>query len=315
MTMMRRGFLAGAGAGLGYAVLDGDPARAQPKPVWRHYAQEELDRNYDQSAWAPNMRQLITRYGFKSELTRKRLGPPSRLSYGETAIETMSFYRSPSAKSPVHVFIHGGAWRAGPASIYEFPAEMFVASGVGYAALDFGNVQDIGLDGMVAQIRRALVWVSRNADRMGVDPERIYVSGHSSGAHLASVAAITDWTAFGAPANLIKGAVLASGLYDLEAPRLSARASYVKFTDEIERLYSAARHVEAINAPLILAYGTLETHEFMRQTKEFAGLLERAGKPHQLLVGEGYNHFEIMDDLGNPFGLLGAAALKQSLGG
>ena len=62
MTMMRRGFLAGAGAGLGYAVLDGDPARAQPKPVWRHYAQEELDRNYDQSAWAPNMRQLITRY-------------------------------------------------------------------------------------------------------------------------------------------------------------------------------------------------------------------------------------------------------------
>ncbi len=62
---------------------------------------------------------------------------------------------------------------------------------------------------------------------------------------------------------------------------------------------------------MIVAYGTLETPEFQRQSRDFAAAVRAAGKPVQLLVGEGYNHFEIPETLANPYGLLGRAVLEQ----
>jgi arylformamidase len=92
---------------------------------------------------------------------------------------------------------------------------------------------------------------------------------------------------------------------------LSFRSSYVKFTDEIEQALSPQRHLDKLNAPLVLAYGTLETPEFQRQSRDFAAAVKEAGKPVELLVGEGYNHFEMPETLANPYGLLGRAALAQ----
>ena len=93
--------------------------------------------------------------------------------------------------------------------------------------------------------------------------------------------------------------------------RLSARSNYVKFTDEIEQELSSIRHLDRLACPLIVGYGTCETPEFQRQARDFAAALKAAGKPAQLLVGEGYNHFEMLETLANPYGLLGRAALAQ----
>ena len=67
----------------------------------------------------------------------------------------------------------------------------------------------------------------------------------------------------------------------------------------------------SLNTPVIVAYGTLETPEFQRQSRDFAAALTAAGKPVQLLVAQGYNHFEIPETLANPYGLLGRAVLEQ----
>jgi arylformamidase len=109
----------------------------------------------------------------------------------------------------------------------------------------------------------------------------------------------------------VKGGLCCSGLFDLKPARLSARSSYVKFTDEIEQALSSQRHLGKLNAPVIVAHGTLETPEFQRQSRDFAAAVKAAGKPVQLLVGEGYNHFEILETLANPYGLLGRAVLAQ----
>jgi len=61
---------------------------------------------------------------------------------------------------------------------------------------------------------------------------------------------------------------------------------------------------------LVVAYGTCETSEFRRQNREFAAAVEANGKVVELLVGEHYNHFELPETLGNPYGLLGRAALE-----
>src|SRR5439155_835340 len=64
-------------------------------------------------------------------------------------------------------------------------------------------------------------------------------------------------------------------------------------------------------APVAVVYGTLETPEFQRQSRDFAAAVEAAGKPVTLAVMESYNHFEVMEQLGNPYSLFGRAVLAQ----
>ena len=74
---------------------------------------------------------------------------------------------------------------------------------------------------------------------------------------------------------------------------------------------SAQRHLGGLNTPLIVSHGSFETPEFQRQTRDFAAAVRAAGKPVELIVGEGYNHFEMLETLANPYGLLGRAMLTQ----
>jgi arylformamidase len=99
-------------------------------------------------------------------------------------------------------------------------------------------------------------------------------------------------------------------MYDLEPVRLSARSRYVAFDDATVAALSPIRHLDRLQAPLVVAYGTCETPEFQRQNRDFAAAVEAAGKKVRLLVGEHYNHFELPETLGNPYGLLGRAALE-----
>jgi arylformamidase len=320
----RRSFL---GAGVATAVLAaGGPTLAQqPKPaqqaprvkgprVWLDMDQAELDAAYDQSAYAPNLQQLVKRYGTNSESVRARLGAPRRFAYGPTPIEGLDVYMTKRPNAPINIFIHGGAWRGGLAKDYGYAAELFVHAGAHYVVPDFTNVIEAGgnLMPMAEQVRRAVAWVSRNARSFGGDPDRIYVSGHSSGGHLAGVILTTDWRKeFDLPTDTVKGGLCCSGMFDLKPVRLSARSSYVKFTDEMEQALSSQRHLDKLNVPVIVVYGTLETPEFQRQSRDFAAAVKAAGKPVQLLVGEGYNHFEMAETLANPYGLLGRAVLEQ----
>jgi arylformamidase len=317
MDMTRRTVLAASGA----AVAAGGAAQAQAQQpqrekgplVWMNMDQKELDDAYDQSVYAPNQPQLGKRRNANSALVRKRLGEPRRFAYGSTPIESMEVWTTTKPNAPVMVFVHGGAWRVGLAKEHCYAAELYVNAGAHYAVLDFINVDQAGGDlmPMAEQIRRAIAWVGKNAASFGGDPGRIYVSGHSSGAHLAGVTLVTDWAAFGAPADILKGAVLCSGMYDLKPARLSKRGAYVKFTDAMEDALSTQRHLSRINCPVVLAYGTYETPEFQRQSRDFAAALTAAGKPVTLLVGEGYNHFEMPETFASPYGLLGRAVLEQ----
>jgi arylformamidase len=281
-------------------------------PVYLDYDQAALDAAYDQAAYAPNREQLIKRRIRDSELARLHVGEPERLAYGPTEIEQVDMYRAERNPAPVFVFIHGGAWRSGRSKDFATPAEMFLAAGAHYVVPDFAWVQDVGGSLLVLadQVRRAIACVYDDAAHLGIDRNQIYIGGQSSGAHLAAVALTTDWPRdFGLPADIIKGGMCISGMYDLTPVRLSARNAYVAFDDATVAALSPIRHLDRLHAPVIVAYGTCETPEFQRQNREFAAAVENAGKKVQLLVAEHYNHFELPETLGNPYGLLGRAAL------
>ncbi len=313
------GTVTAAGMALGQQVMQNFvPSGLAPKPkgprVFMDYDKEEIDWAYDQAPWAPNAGEIVKRNAQKSAAALERLGPPRRLAYGPKDIEKLDVYTTQSPNAPINVFIHGGAWRAGNARLVAYMAETFVDAGGIFIALDFNNVGDVegSLLVMADQVRRAVAWVKRNATSFGGDPGRVYVSGTSSGAHLAGVVLTTDWQKdFSLPADTVKGGLCCSGMYDLYPVSLSARAGYVKFSQEtIERL-SSQRHIDKLAAPVIVAHGTRETPEFQRQNREFAAAVKAAGKPVTLLVGQGYNHYEMFETLGNPYGLLGRQMLKM----
>jgi len=280
--------------------------------VWLDMDQRELDDAYDQTVYAPNQSLVAARRKIASQSVLERF-PPKRHAYGPSEIEKLDIFKAARPNAPVMVFIHGGAWRNGTAKDFAFQAELYINAGVNLVIVDFAQIQDTGgnLMPMAQQVRSAIAWVYKNAATFGANPERLYVSGHSSGAHLTGCALVTDWEKdFGVPANFIKGGLLVSGMYDLKPVRLSKRSEYVKFTDEIEQSLSSQRHLNKLRAPIIVAYGTCETPEFQRQNRDFAAAVKAAGKPVELIVGEGFNHFEMQETLGNPYGVAGRAALK-----
>ena len=287
--------------------------RAKGPLVWLDMDQQALDDAYDQLVYAPNRDQVHKRNMFNSDRVRARLGAPKRLAYGSKPIEQLDLFATSKPNAPINVFIHGGAWRQREASDYAFLAEMFVRAGAHFIALDFVGVENTKGDllPMADQVRRGVAWVYKNAKSFGGDPNRIHISGQSSGAHLAGNVATTDWSAYGVPGDVVKGALLCSGMYELKPVRLSKRSQYVAFTDETEEKLSSQRHLDRLNCPVIVAYGTFETPEFQRQNREFAAAVKAAGKPVTLLVAEGYNHFEIAEAIANPLSQLGAALLEQ----
>jgi arylformamidase len=290
----------------------GPPAHEKGPLVWMDMDQVELDAAYDQAFYAPMRLEIINRYASTSEEARRRIGQPVRLSYGPTAVEKLDIYRTKRANAPVFVFIHGGAWLGGEAKNYAFPAEMFVNAGAHYVVLDFIAIREAGGDlrVMAEQVRRGIAWVHKNASSFGGDASRLYIGGHSSGGHLCGVALVTDWEKDHAlPADAVKGGLCMSGMFDMKPVRLSKRSSYVKFTDEMEQAMSSQRHLHLLRAPIVVTYGSNETPEFQRQSRDFAAAVRAAGKPVEAIVADNFNHFEMNESLGNPYGPNGRAAL------
>ncbi len=318
-ALSRRAALAAAAATLAAPALAqecpiGPPAHPQGPSVFMNMDQVELDAAYDQSFYAPLAQHILARAKSNSELVRRRLGPPQRLAYGPTAIEKLDIFRTRRPKAPIFLFIHGGAWLHGAAKDYAYAAETYVNAGAHYVVPDFIAVDKAGgdLQVMAAQVRRAIAWTYKNAASFDGDPERLYIGGHSSGGHLCGVALVTDWqNAFGLSPAIIKGGACMSGMYDLKPVRLSKRGNYVHFTDAMEQAMSSQRHIDRIAAPVVVTYGTDETPEFARQNRDFAAAIKAAGKPVELVEAANYNHFDMMQSVGNPYGPNGRAVLAM----
>jgi arylformamidase len=291
----------------------GPPTHQKGPKVWMDMDQVELDAAYDQSAYAPLIGQILKRLGSSSDTTRARLGEPKRFAYGPTPIEALDLYPAKTPNAPIFVNIHGGAWLLGNARNNGYAADLFVNAGVNYIALDFiqSGAANGDLRPMADQVRRGIAWVYRNAASFGGDRRRFYVGGHSSGGHLCGVALVTDWQRdFGLPADMIAGGLLMSGIFDLKPARLSARSTYIKFDDDMEQSLSSQRHIDVLRAPITITYGTNETPEFQRQSRDFAAAVKAAGKPVELIEAPNFNHFEMVESLGNPYGPNGLAALR-----
>lgn len=283
-------------------------------PVYLNYSQAELDACYDQQVWARDATAAIARCGTASAAARAVTAHRADLAYGEGADERLDWFPAPGPSAPIHVHLHGGAWRRLTKADASFAAPAFVGAGIHHVVPNFSKLPTARLPDVVEQVARALAFVHRRAEEMGGDPDRILLSGHSSGGHLAAVLATLDWRERGAPADLIKAGLCIGGIYDLEPVILSARGEYVRVTATEMRTLSPRLHTGAIRCPLTVVFGGRESPEFKRQAVAFAADLTADGRACRLVEVPGADHFDLNEMLGQPESPVHRAALAALAG-
>lgn len=267
--------------------------------VFLDYDRESLDREYNNRAKVADAEEYLARYSQTSEATRQTLGGRLNVAYGSSAAELLDVFSTPHDGAPVQVFFHGGYWKALSKDDFSFVANSFVSAGAVTVVIEYALIPSVDMDELIRQCRASLGWVWRNAADIGGDPDRIFVSGHSAGGHIAAMMMATDWPAFdnALPVDLVKGACGISGLYDLEPVRLCYLNDELKLDQATVTRNSPARLARHAKGPLLLAVGGLEGPEYLRQTNGLAQAWRAQGSAPEIMVMAGIQHFSIVEQL------------------
>lgn len=268
----------------------------RPSIVYRGLTQDELDAQYDQRTAVPDVAAYARRWSEWSDAVR-RSWPPQVHDYGEGPTETLDLFNA-EAPAAAHLHLHGGAWKALSKRDAGFVARGLSANGAAVAVADFSLAPEVALSEMVAQARRAFLWLRDWAGARGIP---VSVSGHSSGAHLAACLLHRDWwRETGLTAEDFASVTLVSGIYDLEPVRLSARNTYLNLSERDVETLSPIRNLPQRCPPVAVLWGEHELAEFRRQSRTYA---EAVGPVASWMAARelpGVNHFDLYDAFFDP---------------
>jgi arylformamidase len=271
-------------------------ARKTLDPRW-------LDAQYNNRALVPDHVMHLTRWADASDDARQAHPFVRDVAYGKGLNESLDVLPAAAPKAPVMVFLHGGYWRALDKSDHSFIAPAFKNQGVCVVVPNYALCPAVTIPEIVMQMVKALSWTHRHIADFGGDPQRISVVGHSAGGHLAAQLMACQWGAYDRrlPADLVKGAMGISGLYDLEplmhAPFLQES---LRLTPEQVAMASPARLPAPKHGRLYCLVGAKESGEFQRHN----GLMRAAWGPRRVPVVETVaerHHFDILEELSYPW--------------
>lgn len=282
-------------------------------------------RAYNNRANVPDNAVHMARWAADSALVRAGMVTFfENLAYGDAdsplaATETLDYFPAAShdedVPPPLLVFLHGGYYRALDKRDHSFVASIPTRRGVSVAVVNYALCPAVTVQTIVWQVMQSVAWLYREAERLGHDRNRIFLAGHSVGGHLVTMLMAALWPQFGAdlPADLIKGGLSISGIYDLEPLR---RADFLQvdlqLTEADVGRLSPAFMVPATRAPLLTAVGETESSEYQRQNA-----LIRAAWPdnaRENIPLPGRHHFNAMDDLMRDDSALSRALLGMIAG-
>jgi arylformamidase len=277
---------------------------------WRSWPVERREKEYSPSSCVASLAPLLAAYATRSRKAEQQFLCRKDLHWGEAEDETFDFFPAARADAPLLLFIHGGYWQELSKNESLFAAPDCVRNGIAFAALDYTLAPKARLDKIVEQCRRAVAYFHREAGTLGFDPRRMYVAGSSAGAHLAAMLLVGGWEGqFGLSVSPVAGAILLSGIYDIEPLMGTYIDGALRLTSRDIRLLSPMRLPPGTGVPVIVAWGERETSEFKRQSRAYASRRSTAGFRVSAFEVAGANHFDIALRLVDRTSALGRATL------
>jgi hydroxypyruvate isomerase len=304
-------------AGLGWFQPWREPSAAKTKgAIYKTYTQETLDKEYDNRKKVENAAEHIVWYSETSEVTRNSMTSSLNLTYGNTADETLDlFFPNGSDKGnedrPVHVFIHGGYWKALHKDDFSYVANCLNETNGICAVINYSLIPTVSLDQLVQQCQQSLMWLWQNISDYGGDRELITLSGHSAGGHLVARMIGTDWNKLDPklPTDLIKGGISLSGIFDLEPIQLSFLNDDLQLDTPCSRRNSPVHLFNRNNCELVCLFGEHEGEEYRSQSESISEVWPNTDA--QML--EGHDHFTIVQEMNQAHSTV-STTIRQQLG-
>ncbi len=237
------------------------------------------------------------------------------MSYGSDPLQALDLWVPAGAKAaPLVLFVHGGGWKRGSkdtAMSRALPGHL-TAQGYALASINYRLVPAATVEQQAADVAAALAHLLKRAEALGIDRNRVVLTGHSAGAHLVALVGTderylravglsfadidgvmpNDGAAYDVPAQMAQAGAFMGGTYEQAFGTDPAR----------QQALSPTRHAAAPNAPAFLLLH-VQREDGVAQAKALAEALKRSGTRVQIgsFPGEGLQgHAEINRKLGEP---------------
>jgi acetyl esterase/lipase len=231
--------------------------------------------------------------------------PTVGIAYGTDERQKLDIY-VPTAKAdkpyPVLVFFHGGAWRDGDREGYGFLGRAFAARGIVTVVADYRKAPKHRFPSFVEDTASSVAWVHANIGKYQGDPEKLFIMGHSAGAHIVMMTALDkQWLAAkGLDPAIINGAIGLAGGYDfLPLTTDSSKIALGQWPDLTET--QPITYARADAPPLLLLTGDADTVVKPRNSKSLQAKMESLGGKSELKIYPGIDHADIVMAISRPF--------------
>lgn len=222
-----------------------------------------------------------------------RLAPD--IAYGELDRQTLDMYMPHTSvdASPVVVFFYGGGWRKGAKKNYEFVASSLTEAGYVVVIPDYRVFPDVVFPAFVEDGAQAVAWVLNNADDYNADPDRVFLMGHSAGAHIAALLSLDQHylAEHGIEPDRIRALIGLSGPYDF----LPIESGFLLdvFPEESRPASQPVNFVTAAAPPTLLIHGSDDDVVDPANSESLAARLTELGVDVSIRLYDGAGHAKI----------------------
>jgi acetyl esterase/lipase len=234
-----------------------------------------------------------------------RQAPLTSIAYGDDARQKLDIYlpkQNAAGASAVLIFFHGGSWHDGEREGYGFLGRAFAARGFVTVIADYRKAPSVRFPAFVQDTASAIAWVHANIVKYDGDADRIFVMGHSAGAHIAMMTALDpQWLAANnlAP-DVIKGVIGLAGPYDfLPLTTDSSKFALGQWPDLKET--QPITYARGDAPPLLLLTGDKDTVVKPRNSKILSEAIRALGGQQQLRIYPDVDHADIIMAVARPF--------------
>jgi acetyl esterase/lipase len=224
-------------------------------------------------------------------VSRKGFVRQADIAYGTAPRQKLDLYRPdmPRSDGKAVIFFYGGSWDSGSKDDYLFVAQALASNGYTVVIADYRLYPAVRFPAFVEDGARAVRWA---ADRVGTD--KLFVMGHSAGAHMAlMLAANTPYLqAAGVDRLRLAGVIGLSGPYDF-LPLKSARLIEI-FGGANNPDIEAITFTKAPLPPALLIHGTADTIVYPRNSERLAKAWRATGAPIELKLYPDIGHVDVI---------------------
>jgi arylformamidase len=256
-------------------------------------AEIDYEVEYNNRARVPENPALMAGWARDAAAYRAQC-PPRVMSYGPGARNRIDVFTG-DTEGPIVVFFHGGYWQALDGSSFSHCARGLNAQGISVAIPTYDLCPNVTVENIVEQMRAAACALAK----LG---QRLVISGHSAGGHLAACMLATDWPAVDAalPRDLVIAAYAISGLFDLVPLVGTSINKALRLDDASAKAVSPLFFVPLKGASLDAVVGERESAEYFRQSRTIVEQWASAGVATQFGVVADANHFTAIAPLADP---------------